>query len=940
MNAGAELSSGADEIEASRRALQAELKAAGAHIDEVGRSKGAQARMEKIAEDAAAHSAQLSFAAFQQHQRQAKKAGRASAKTLAGDSGSAGSGYPTIVLDKLKESETEAKRRIAELQRQLDQKRIKARMSEVERRNLAVGEAIRAHARNDRLKQILEGATPASEEEMRVLSESFNESMCDLLEESTTPESWVKLFRLVDADGSGQISFDELCLMAREELGLLPADIADEQLKAIWLYLDSDQNGFISTGEFGNFMRKGAHVLIKHKESWRERLEARNHAAADNLRANRDRLLERDMVRRLEGAIAAPEGDVALLARLCQQRMSAVNEEDEAPSRSWYNLFKRVDEDDSGRVTFAEFRRLVRAELGVPTADMEEVKLKGVWLALDSDQNGFITAAEFAAFMRKAEPQAKDQRLRNLLARRRKAEAGKQHDEQIKLAAKEMIRQAVERKRENVRQAREENQLRRKEDAAKREAASKEAAELIRANSRMDFLTTELVGVPSASEAEVRELSEACNARMLELVGYDEKKAAWFKFYRRVDSDDSGRIDFKEFRHMLRVELQLSAKVMDDYRLKTAWVALDVDSSGYISAGEFGSFMRRGERVLNEAKEERPWKERRLERAKAAHAARLAERDALFHRDIAKQLEGAPPASDEEVRRLSEAFNARLQLLEAENELQRQATSGARSDPGGSGALSDGLDADGLPPMPAAARSCGWYTLFKHVDENESGTISYRELKVIVRDELQLTPKDVPEHELQAVYLALDKDKSGFITAGEFGQFMRLGAPDRVQGYKKGAMLERRRAIALRERAIFEMGAAQVHRRHAEQLARQKQEYDRRVQVLERELQEMEGAGDTGGGASGSHDPARVSVEPVPSVPSGEELSRQRRLTMAKLRGAPPPPSSPASGLLSAYASKSTPILPASQRNRTARAGRDRGAASEGKLKLPAIQSR
>jgi Ca2+-binding EF-hand superfamily protein len=427
---------------------------------------------------------------------------------------------------------------------------------------------------------------------------------------------------------------------------------------------------------------------------------------------------------------------------------------------------------------------------------------------------------------------------------------------------------------------------------------------------------------------------------MLELVGYDEKKAAWFKFYRRVDSDDSGRIDFKEFRHMLRVELQLSAKAMDDYRLKTAWVALDVDSSGYISAGEFGSFMRRGERVLNEAKEERPWKERRLERAKAAHAARLAERDALFHRDIAKELEGAPPASDEEVRRLSEAFNARLQLLEAENELQCQATSGARSDPGGSGALSDGLDADGLPPMPAAARSCGWYTLFKHVDENESGTISYRELKVIVRDELQLTPKDVPEHELQAVYLALDKDKSGFITAGEFGQFMRLGAPDRVQGYKKGAMLERRRAIALRERAIFEMGAAQVHRRHAEQLARQKQEYDRRVQVLERELQEMEGAGDTGGGASGSHDPARVSVEPVPSVPSGEELSRQRRLTMAKLRGAPPPPSSPASGLLSAYASKSTPILPASQRNRTARAGRDRGAASEGKLKLPAIQSR
>ena len=125
----------------------------------------------------------------------------------------------------------------------------------------------------------------------------------------------------------------------------------------------------------------------------------------------------------------------------------------------------------------------------------------------------------------------------------------------------------------------------------------------LRANSRMDSLAAELVGVPSASEAEVRELSEACNARMLDLVGYDPTKAAWFKFYRRVDSDQSGRIDFKEFRHMLRVELQLSPKVMDDYRLKTVWVALDVDSSGYISAGEFGSFMNRGDRVLNEAKD-------------------------------------------------------------------------------------------------------------------------------------------------------------------------------------------------------------------------------------------------------------------------------------------------------------------------------------------------
>ena len=59
MSEDAQPTSGDDEIEASRRALQVELKAAGAHIDEVGRVRGAEARAEKIAEEAAAHSAQL-----------------------------------------------------------------------------------------------------------------------------------------------------------------------------------------------------------------------------------------------------------------------------------------------------------------------------------------------------------------------------------------------------------------------------------------------------------------------------------------------------------------------------------------------------------------------------------------------------------------------------------------------------------------------------------------------------------------------------------------------------------------------------------------------------------------------------------------------------------------------------------------------------------------
>ena len=45
----------------------------------------------------------------------------------------------------------------------------------------------------------------------------------------------------------------------------------------------------------------------------------------------------------------------------------------------------------------------------------------------------------------------------------------------------------------------------------------------------------------------------------------------------------------------------------------------------------------------------------------------------------------------------------------------------------------------------------------------------------MVREELALSLKELPERKLMALWLALDEDNSGLITAGEFGAFMRLG---------------------------------------------------------------------------------------------------------------------------------------------------------------------
>ena len=45
----------------------------------------------------------------------------------------------------------------------------------------------------------------------------------------------------------------------------------------------------------------------------------------------------------------------------------------------------------------------------------------------------------------------------------------------------------------------------------------------------------------------------------------------------------------------VRTHLKLDAYALSEETMRSVWVALDSDGSGYLSAGEFGRFMRKGE---------------------------------------------------------------------------------------------------------------------------------------------------------------------------------------------------------------------------------------------------------------------------------------------------------------------------------------------------------
>merc|ERR1712125_62861 len=76
--------------------------------------------------------------------------------------------------------------------------------------------------------------------------------------------------------------------------------MGEDQLKSVWLALDEDKSGLISTGEFGKFMRLGAHVHDTAEPYKTKVMRARKAVGAatrqekDDLREERKQLLAVD----------------------------------------------------------------------------------------------------------------------------------------------------------------------------------------------------------------------------------------------------------------------------------------------------------------------------------------------------------------------------------------------------------------------------------------------------------------------------------------------------------------------------------------------------------------------------------------------------------------------------------------------------------------------
>ena len=315
-----------------------------------------------------------------------------------------------------------------------------------------------------------------------------------------------------------------------------------------------------------------------------------------------------------------------------------------------------------------------------------------------------------------------------------------------------------------------------------------EAEELTR---KLNEERNAMARVQPASKDEVGELSCKMHSCMLE-----KKQKNWFHLFKLMDQDGSGRVTYLEFLEMVRSDvagLALRPAQLPDSQLQSLWRALDDDGSGFITAKEFGTFMRRGEAAAGG--KGATWLELRTAKHRAGAEAMLAERNK--QRDA---MADVPAASDTEMRALAEQLHASM----------------------------------------VDRNHNHWFRLFKLMDVDNSGIVMFVELQDIVRGELEMSTKQLSEASLKSLWVSLDSDRSGHITAKEFGQFMKRGVPEAVKT-SRGAVLEKKRLIAVRNRVGLEQEKVERMESELRAAARKVKAHEAEKALLQAELQKLTG---------------------------------------------------------------------------------------------------
>lgn len=219
------------------------------------------------------------------------------------------------------------------------------------------------------------GVPPPTDDDLVRLSGLFNEGLERARKlKNLEGFSFIMLFKEVDEDLSGYVTFDEFRRAVRDKIELKKAEFSDDELQALWCHLDRDDSNQILPEEMAPFLKlaptaTNAGLDAANRKAFLEAQAAARDAAAapDKLDVSYAQPTSEIRSALAERSVAMPTDDhLMTLSKMFNEGLETARKQKNKEGFSWINLFGEVDEDSSGYVTFVREERAPDHTISLP----------------------------------------------------------------------------------------------------------------------------------------------------------------------------------------------------------------------------------------------------------------------------------------------------------------------------------------------------------------------------------------------------------------------------------------------------------------------------------------------------------------------------------------------------------------------------------------------
>ena len=434
---------------------------------------------------------------------------------------------------------------------------------------------------------------------------------------------YAKLFKHYDRDNSGSLEFDEFRSALRRDAKIKVTDVSDLDLREVFNTVDEDGGGEVEIDEFVEWLgRTGAPKVTPRKRSPKKKKKKVVAAGGGKSKGASNTTAATPPGGAARRVKKARKPDTPLVKAVKQKLRAAAYT---AKGMDFARLFKHYDRDNSGAIDFNEFRSAIRRDAKITANQVSDHALRKVFNTVDDDGGGEVEIDEFVEWLGVDGRTASKPKPKPKAAVPPPAPAATDNAPPVPPPATASA------------------------------GGSKKGAAKKKKKRRVDSPLVKAVKIK------------------LRAAAYTSKGMDFARLFKHYDRDNSGALDFNEFRSAIRRDAKITANQVSDKELQRVFNSVDDDGGGEVEIDEFVEWLglsgpkqkpkaaASGDEDEKGGDDESPRLHRRRHRHRRHHSPRTADSE---HGTDADEV-AASVAVDEEAGLDAEAAAADARRLEA-----------------------------------------------------------------------------------------------------------------------------------------------------------------------------------------------------------------------------------------------------------------------------------